>query len=85
MRLEVLRLGHRPQRDKRITTHVCLTARALGARRVRIAEADDSIARTVTGVASRFGGDFAVETGTGWRGPITISGETRPASLIRPN
>ena len=28
MRLEVLRLGHRPARDKRITTHVCLTARA---------------------------------------------------------
>ncbi len=24
-------------------------------------------------------------TGTGWRGQLTISGETRPASLIRPN
>jgi len=40
MTLEVLRLGHRPARDKRITTHVCLTARALGATRVRIAEKD---------------------------------------------
>lgn len=28
----VLRLGHRPERDKRITTHVALVARAFGAR-----------------------------------------------------
>ncbi|TFG70124.1 MAG: tRNA (cytidine(56)-2'-O)-methyltransferase, partial [Methanomassiliicoccus sp.] len=27
----VLRLGHRPERDQRVTTHVALTARALGA------------------------------------------------------
>ena len=27
----VLRLGHRPERDARVTTHVGLTARALGA------------------------------------------------------
>ncbi|PSP47219.1 tRNA (cytidine(56)-2'-O)-methyltransferase [Halobacteriales archaeon QH_7_69_31] len=33
----VLRLGHRPGRDERMTTHVGLTARALGADRVVIA------------------------------------------------
>lgn len=70
MNLEVLRLGHRPQRDQRVTTHVCLTARALGARRVRIAEADAAVARTVQAVAGRFGGGFRVESGTGWRAPI---------------
>lgn len=70
MRIEVLRLGHRPQRDKRITTHVCLTARALGAARVRIAEADAGVVRGVMDVARRFGGDFVVEDGTGWKSPV---------------
>lgn len=69
MRLEVLRLGHRPQRDKRITTHVALTARALGAARVRIAEEDEDVVRTVRAVAQRFGGPFEVESGSGWKGP----------------
>lgn len=68
MNIEVLRLGHRPQRDKRITTHVCLTARALGARAVRIAEEDASVAASVADVARRFGGDFQVTHGTGWKG-----------------
>lgn len=69
-RIEVLRLGHRPERDKRVTTHVCLTARALGAAAVRIAEPDDSVVRSVSSVAKRFGGRFAIEAGTGWKGPI---------------
>jgi tRNA (cytidine56-2'-O)-methyltransferase len=68
MRIEVLRLGHRPQRDKRITTHVALTARALGARAVHIAESDPDVERTVQGVAARFGGEFAIASGTGWKG-----------------
>lgn len=68
--LEVLRLGHRPQRDKRITTHVCLTARAMGARRVRIAEADANVVESVSDVAARFGGDFSVEDDTGWKGVV---------------
>ena len=29
--ITVLRIGHRPERDKRITTHVALVARAFGA------------------------------------------------------
>ena len=31
VRAVVLRLGHRPERDKRVTTHVGLVARAFGA------------------------------------------------------
>ena len=27
----ILRIGHRPERDQRVTTHVALTGRALGA------------------------------------------------------
>ena len=56
----VLRLGHRPGRDDRMTTHVGLTARALGADRVVIAgEASDPKA-TVEEVLDRFGGPFDV-------------------------
>ncbi len=70
MNIEVLRLGHRPQRDKRITTHVCLTARALGANRVCIAEEDGSIATSVTDLTARFGGNFVLEHNTGWKGVV---------------
>jgi len=70
LKVEVLRLGHRPQRDKRITTHVALTARALGASGIRIAETDAEVVRGVSAVAGRFGGSFTVASGTGWKGPI---------------
>ncbi|MEF8812786.1 MAG: tRNA (cytidine(56)-2'-O)-methyltransferase [Halovenus sp.] len=58
----VLRLGHRPGRDERITTHVGLTARALGADRVVLAGAAASRADTVVDITDRFGGPFAAET-----------------------
>jgi len=58
----VLRLGHRPGRDERITTHVGLTARALGADRVVLAGAASSRADTVLDITDRFGGPFDVET-----------------------
>ena len=58
----VLRLGHRPGRDERITTHVGLTARALGADRVILAGDGASRAETVADITDRFGGPFAVDT-----------------------
>lgn len=58
----VLRLGHRPGRDERMTTHVALTARALGANRVLLAGDAASRRDTVESVTERFGGPFAVET-----------------------
>ncbi|MEK6851041.1 MAG: tRNA (cytidine(56)-2'-O)-methyltransferase, partial [Candidatus Thermoplasmatota archaeon] len=66
-RVVVLRLGHRPARDRRVTTHVCLTARALGADRVIVSTKDSSVERSVRDVVARFGGDFEVETGVPWR------------------
>ena len=59
--LSVLRLGHRPGRDERMTSHVGLTARALGADRVVFAGAEES-RRTVEEVTERFGGPFEAET-----------------------
>ena len=35
-----MRIGHRPERDKRITTHVALTSRAFGASRIYVSKPD---------------------------------------------
>jgi tRNA (cytidine56-2'-O)-methyltransferase len=58
----VLRLGHRPGRDERMTTHVGLTARALGADRVLLPADATGPRETVADITDRFGGPFAVET-----------------------
>ena len=58
----VLRLGHRPERDKRITTHVALTARAFGASKIYISKPDSRVLKTVNEVVRKFGGDFIIET-----------------------
>ncbi|MFC5136121.1 MULTISPECIES: tRNA (cytidine(56)-2'-O)-methyltransferase [Haloferacaceae] len=57
----VLRYGHRPGRDDRMTTHVGLTARAFGADRVILPDNAGQSAETVRGVTDRFGGPFGVE------------------------
>ncbi len=64
----VLRVGHRIFRDSRVTTHVCLTARALGASGVIIANRrDKDVESSVTDVIRRFGGRFSIETGPDWK------------------
>lgn len=57
----VLRFGHRPGRDDRMTTHVGLTARALGADRVILPDNATQSAETVADITGRFGGPFAIE------------------------
>ncbi|WP_255150522.1 tRNA (cytidine(56)-2'-O)-methyltransferase [Halorarius halobius] len=59
--LSVLRLGHRPGRDERMTTHVGLTARALGADRVYLPDNAAGPRETVRDITDRFGGPFDVE------------------------
>jgi tRNA (cytidine56-2'-O)-methyltransferase len=67
-RLVVLRIGHRFFRDSRVTTHVCLTARALGADGVIIADRQDkTVEATIREVGKRFGGHFSIESGKPWR------------------
>ena len=63
MRIEVLRLAHRPERDKRMTTHVCLTARAFGAGRVHVDAGDPELVERISRVTEQFGGDMEVVTG----------------------
>ncbi|PWB85868.1 tRNA 2'-O-methylase [Methanobrevibacter woesei] len=62
MNVNVLRLDHRLKRDKRITTHVCLTARAFGASKIYLAgEEDHRLMENVRDIVNRWGGDFEVE------------------------
>jgi tRNA (cytidine56-2'-O)-methyltransferase len=71
MMIKVLRLGHRRERDKRITTHIGLVARAFGADEVLISTKDQSIESTLKDVTERFGGDFKVRSGIKWRKVIS--------------
>lgn len=62
MKINVLRLDHRHKRDARITTHVCLTARAFGASKVIISgDEDHKLMENVKDVSKRWGGDFEVD------------------------
>ncbi|MBO8179255.1 MAG: tRNA (cytidine(56)-2'-O)-methyltransferase [Archaeoglobus sp.] len=61
MEVYVLRLGHRPERDKRISTHVALTARAFGAKGIYFDVEDKSVFESVRDVVERWGGDFFIE------------------------
>lgn len=63
----VLRLSHRPHRDERLSTHVCLTARAFGARRVVFPSLDSKVQETVGDVVDRFGGPFELVEDPKWR------------------
>ena len=51
----MLRIGHRPERDKRITTHVGLVARAFGAKGFVLAPCDERILENLRGVERRWG------------------------------
>ena len=63
--IEVLRMGHRPSRDKRITTHVGLVARAFGAEKIYIPGNDTKMKETLDRVVRIFGGDFQVDVSSG--------------------
>jgi tRNA (cytidine56-2'-O)-methyltransferase len=62
--ITVLRIGHRPERDKRITTHVALVARAFGADRILIDTRDLDLERNFRSTCERWGGKIAIRTGT---------------------
>lgn len=68
MKIGVLRLGHRIKRDKRITTHVFLVARAFGAGLgILTGEKDESILESVRDVVDRWGGSFKVRYEESWK------------------
>jgi tRNA (cytidine56-2'-O)-methyltransferase len=64
----VLRLGHRPFRDKRVTSHVGLVARAFGADGLLLTVEDEGLLRSLEDVKDRWGGEFFVKVVSNWRG-----------------
>ncbi|OPX65248.1 MULTISPECIES: tRNA (cytidine(56)-2'-O)-methyltransferase [unclassified Methanoregula] len=66
----ILRIGHRPERDQRVTTHVGLTARALGGKGMYLAASDKGVVKSIADVAGRWGGEFFCEDNVKWRSCI---------------
>ncbi|MEM4591573.1 MAG: tRNA (cytidine(56)-2'-O)-methyltransferase [Nitrososphaerota archaeon] len=67
-KIAVLRLGHRVKRDQRVSSHVALTARALGADEVVFSgEYDPGLLESVSKVVERWGGNFKVSYTPSWR------------------
>lgn len=70
-KIMILRWGHRPQRDSRLTTHVALTARALGADGIILSDTEDKkIKETVGKITQNWGGTFSFTMGVPWRRAI---------------
>ena len=67
IRITVLRLGHRFARDKRLSTHVALTARAFGAERIVFDVQDSEVRESVDAINESWGGDFKVEFIKNWK------------------
>ena len=73
----ILRIGHRPQRDKRVTTHVALSSRALGASGIFVDTEDAVLEENIRSVVERFGGDYSIKTGVQWKKMLKeFDGET---------
>jgi len=67
----VLRLGHRRGRDPRLTTHVALTARALGCDGIILSgEKDDSVMNSIKKIVEKWGGSFEIRYEGNWRKTI---------------
>lgn len=68
----VLRLGHRVGRDKRVSTHVGLVARAFGAQGVIfVGDVEDSIVESLRKVTEMWGGPFFVRVSESYRSVIS--------------
>ena len=64
----ILRLSHRRERDKRITTHVALTARAFGASGIVYSgDEDKKLEEKIMDVVARWGGPFFIRYEPDWR------------------
>ncbi len=93
----VLRLGHRPYRDLRLTTHVALISRALGASSMILAEKqDEGVRSSLNKINKIWGGQFEIKTvedvrefikewgeGGGFSVHLTMYGEKWTDGLIK--
>ena len=67
-RVVILRWGHRPQRDARLTSHVALAARAFGAAGLILSDTNDAkIKDSIGKVTKEWGGPFFFKMGIPWK------------------
>ena len=72
MDIEVLRIGQRVVRDDRVTTHVALVARALGASKIYMNEVAPEIESTIQKINETWGGNFEIEFFSNWKDIINM-------------
>lgn len=65
--VEVLRIGQRPVRDDRVTTHVALVSRAFGASKIYMTEANPEIKGAIQAINHTWGGQFEVSYIDKWK------------------
>lgn len=69
--ITILRLGHRPFRDQRISTHCGLVARAFGADgMIYSGEKDSQLEESIRNVVANWGGKFSIEYEKNWKSVI---------------
>lgn len=67
----VLRLGHRPERDRRMSTHIGLVARAFGADEVIFSnQGIKDVRNSLEDVNERWGGSLSIRVTESWRREI---------------
>ncbi|RLI96092.1 MAG: tRNA (cytidine(56)-2'-O)-methyltransferase [Candidatus Altiarchaeales archaeon] len=67
MKISVLRLGHRYSRDKRISTHVGLVARAFGANELVMDIWDNHVENSIQKVVEEWGNSFRITFISEWK------------------
>lgn len=82
MGVTVLRLEHRLKRDDRLSTHIGLSARALGANEVIFSgDKDDKLVESVKQVSAAWGGKFKVSYEEKWK-PIIANAKKKGIPVI---
>ena len=71
MRIIILRLGHRYARDKRISTHIGLVARAFGANELVMDIWDPLVEKSINKVVEEWGNSLGIDITKDWRNMIT--------------
>jgi tRNA (cytidine56-2'-O)-methyltransferase len=80
-RVAVLRLGHRPSRDKRVSTHLLLAARAFGSEKgYYTGTQDNSLEESIRKITIDWGGNFTLDYAHSWKA-VTKNWEGRIVHL----
>lgn len=67
MKVKILRLSHRYSRDRRITTHVGLVARAFGADELLMDVEDKQLKESISSIVEDWGGKFKINFIKDWK------------------